>query len=321
MSKTLNIALFGDLHGRLLLPFYLGKRWEEEHGEELHYALSVGDAGIYRSIHAMDKASRRWAERYPEELGFAKYFMAIEDGRIVRNAVAAQVLEAGGFDLLFVPGNHEEHGYLQRIWDQFARSATAPVAVDMDWEGIGARKYDDEFAGSGRIKMLPQGQTVVLDGPVGPETDWEPAFHATLMALNGLDRYTPGPAWSATDTEVDILVTHETFAGRFVGGDYPERLETAGSKRLLDFIRRTGPRWHFSGHHHRFCPEAVVNNDQGGVTRSIGLNQVMFKDKGQPISQGCFGILRIDASGGASFEKMKDDWFQRLMFSQCSWLL
>ena len=320
VSDTLNIALFGDLHGRLLLPFCLGKRWEEEHGEVLHYALCVGDAGVYRSVEAMDKASRRWAERFPEELGFSKFFMNVEGGRIARHWVADAVLEQVGFDLWFVPGNHEEHPYLARVQEQFARCAGVPVAVDMDWEGKAAGRYgDDEFSGYGRIYVLPQGHAIGLDGPADEGSDWEPRFGASVVAVNGIDRYTPDGAWSGRGAEgADILLTHEAFAGRFTGGEYPERLETAGSQRLLEYIWRNGPRWHFSGHHHRFCPEVVVHNDRGGVTRSIGLNQVMFRDRSEPITQGCFGVLRMDGEGGSTFELVEDEWFGGLMYGECA---
>ena len=320
MFDTLNIALFGDLHGRLLLSFWLGKRWEEEHGEVLDYALCVGDAGVYRSVHAMDKASRRWAEKFPEELGFSKFFMDIAGGRIVENPLAAQVLDQVGFDLLFVPGNHEEHPYLARLQDEFARSAEVPIAVDTDWEGLAAGRYaEGQFPGFGRIKVLPQGKEVLLDGPADKKSDWEPAFQASLVALNGIERYTPEDAWSGRGlAEADVLLTHDSYAGRFRDGDFPERLETAGSQRLLDYIRRTGPRRHFSGHHHRFCPEVLVNNDHGKVTRSIGLNQVMFRDKGEPITQGSFGILRVRESGDSTFEVVRDEWYKRLRYSQVS---
>ncbi len=35
----MKLALFGDLHGRVLLPFYLMDRWQQEHGEAIEYAI------------------------------------------------------------------------------------------------------------------------------------------------------------------------------------------------------------------------------------------------------------------------------------------
>ena len=66
MGEKINIAVFGDLHGRILLAFWLVKRWQKEHGERIDHILCTGDLGVYRTRAQMDKASQRFSEKFPD---------------------------------------------------------------------------------------------------------------------------------------------------------------------------------------------------------------------------------------------------------------
>lgn len=41
----MNIAVFADVHGRILLAFKLCARWEKETGEQIDLILQAGDMG------------------------------------------------------------------------------------------------------------------------------------------------------------------------------------------------------------------------------------------------------------------------------------
>lgn len=324
MSQRINIAIFGDLHGRMLLPFHLASLWQDAHSEEVHYALSVGDVGIFRSVHQMDKPSRRFAERYPEELGFPRFFFSFDENtrKIQRHPIAEDVLDRVSFDLLVVPGNHEEHGYLEHVRSQYARSEVDSVAVDCDWDGMAAGLYGkDEFTGHGRVQILPQGKIIQLLGPCEEGGDWAPRFWIRLLALNGLPNYTPESAWQTRRmTDVDIMISHETYQGRFASLD-DERDAHLGSQRLGDVLRMVSPRYHFSGHHHRYAAEIALGADGGRVVRSVPLNQMIFRDRAATISAGCFGVLTVDANGGWRFQNVEDEWFRNLRYADCAHVL
>jgi hypothetical protein len=102
-----------------------------------------------------------------------------------------------------------------------------------------------------------------------------------------------------------------------MGFDRTGQRDDYGSERLLDLIRTEGPRYHFFGHYHWYYPEVELANHQGGVTRSIGLNQVFFESWEATIAQGCFGVLRIAAAGAMRFEIVEDRWFQALRYAEC----
>ncbi len=325
-ATSMNIAIFGDLHGRVLLAFHLIDLWQRHTGASIDYALSVGDIGIYRSIDNMEKTSRRFAEKYPEELGFSKFFWTFDTQthRIEKHPTTSAVLDRSSADLLFLPGNHEEHGFLCGICDHFAVTTDTPVAVDVDWQGLSDGLYDEnQFHGHARLHLLPQGRSVDLPGPLD-ETTWAPLYSCSLLALNGLDRYTRPDSWGLAKTcvDIDIMLTHETYRGRLEGFDKTGRRDAAaGSERLLSTIKRVSPKYHFFGHHHWYYPEVELRNQAGSATKSVGLNQVHFVDRTAAITRGCFGVLKVNSPHAMAFHIVDEPWFTELTYSDCRGLL
>ncbi len=327
MPPALNLALFGDLHGRVLLPFFLARRWEEEHGERIDAALCVGDVGVYRGFDAMEKVSQRWARRHPEELGFSTRLLPRGvDGRVAADPVAAELLAATRCSLYFVPGNHEEHPYLDELFARHAGAVDQPVAVDRDWDGLAAGLYaEGEDAGHGRLLCLPQGRVVELPGPPfiaeppqeASRATWEPAWSLALLAVNGLAGHTPAGAWRGPSRRVDLLLTHETYAGRISVLEPAGHRDAAGSEELRELIERVGPRYHFFGHHHRYFEEVELPA-AGRLTRSIGLAQVFFADHRARLTPGCFGVLRVGGAEEMGFGIVEDGWIKALRYADCA---
>lgn len=314
----MRIAIFGDIHGRVLMPFLLISRWQQVYGESIDYALSIGDFGAYRGFYNMEKTSQRWAKKYPEELGFSKflYRFDLKAGKIIPHPAATDLFDQVSADLYFVAGNHEEHDFLKEIRDQYASSAEEAIPIDVDWKGISDGKYSDtDFSGYSRIYNLPQGPVVALDGPLDSET-WQPAYQLNLNAVNGIPAYTPKKAWGQRSDPVDILLTHDTYAGRLQGISSGHRSGELGSPRLCELIERICPKFHFFGHHHGYYEETEYPTSFG-ITRSVGLNQLIFRTHTAPISPECFGILNVSASKEMDFKIVDDDWFKRIRWADC----
>lgn len=70
----MKIAIFADVHGRILLAFKIVERYQRETGETVDVILQCGDVGIFPDATALDKATRRIAEHDETELGFAMHF-------------------------------------------------------------------------------------------------------------------------------------------------------------------------------------------------------------------------------------------------------
>src|SRR6185437_8365323 len=135
MSDALNLAMLGDIHGHLTLAFRLLRRWERETGRRIDLALQVGDLGAFPPPFRLDKATRRFAEKDPEELGFGDYYRGGPDAReVFGDADDARRIDA---DLVFIKGNHEDFLFLA----DRASGAHEPVPFDA----------------FGRIRYLPSG--------------------------------------------------------------------------------------------------------------------------------------------------------------------
>lgn len=70
----MKIALFADLHGRILLAFKLIERLQKERNIKIDLVLQCGDLGVFPTISNLDKATLRHAKRDTSELGFYHHF-------------------------------------------------------------------------------------------------------------------------------------------------------------------------------------------------------------------------------------------------------
>src|SRR5262249_408472 len=107
----MNIAIFADVHGRVLLCFKLCERWERETGGTIDLVLQAGDLGVFPDVSKLDKATIRHAQDDPSELGFAGDFAAYKPD-------VASVLANTRFPVIFVRGNHEDHEWLDALEKQ-----------------------------------------------------------------------------------------------------------------------------------------------------------------------------------------------------------
>ena len=119
-------ALFSDVHGHLRILLHLIRNWQIAHATHLDAALIAGDLGCFPDPSKFDRATKRWIVRDPEEAGFAKYFTTplAEVERLFEP-------EFGEFSaircpIVFVPGNHEDYGYIESA----SKKAPAPNAPE-----------------------------------------------------------------------------------------------------------------------------------------------------------------------------------------------
>src|SRR5258707_574812 len=112
----MNIAVFADLHGRILLAFKLCARWQKETGEQLDLILQAGDLGTFPVEARMDRATRNYIERDPTERGFLDHFTTPQPE-------VKAVLSQTRCNLVYVRGNHEDHTWL----DTLEGKTSAPI--------------------------------------------------------------------------------------------------------------------------------------------------------------------------------------------------
>ena len=124
-ANTLRVAVLGDVHGHLSLAYTLLRRWERETAHTLDAILQVGDLGAYPPPYRLDKPTKRFAERDPDELGFTAYHAGDDEAAAILGPDAEPHRYIAA-DTFFIRGNHEDFVYL----DEIARGAKGPVAVD-----------------------------------------------------------------------------------------------------------------------------------------------------------------------------------------------
>lgn len=285
-GAPLRVAVFGDVHGHLTLAYRLVKRWEREHGAPIDLILQVGDMGAYPPPYRLDKPTKRFAERDPDELGFATYF---EGGDEAEEVLGPDAPEERRVDapLVFIRGNHEDFVFLSEIA-----------------AGDGAPPYPtDPYA---KILYLPNGRRFTFRR--GP--------HAlSVGALGGISCEGGGPGddpvspfYTAAEARrlraggvLDVLLSHEPPLG--AAATLHPRYAAAGSRDVLSLVRECAPRFHFCGHYHE--PGGPLEAPAG--TESHLLNAVNFL-RPHRLNPGCFGLLTWAGRDESAFALVDAPW-------------
>ena len=104
----MRIAIFADIHGKILLPFKLIDLYQKETGEKIDLILQCGDIGTYPDLDKLDKATLKHAKYNRDELGFSEDFVDF-------NELISKYLDKLDVEMICVRGNHEDHDYLDGL--------------------------------------------------------------------------------------------------------------------------------------------------------------------------------------------------------------
>jgi predicted phosphodiesterase len=275
----MNIAIFADLHGYLHLCFKLCARWERETGERIDVILQTGDLGAYPDESWLDGATRRHAERDPEEVGFMHHFARYD-------ADVAATLQRIQSNIIFIRGNHEAHGWL----DQREAQALEPLfAVDV-YQRVYCLKSGVSYTFSSKgeqITILGIGRIGGRNGEIGRKPSSAQNYELARLRQIG-------------NQQIDILLTHDAPAGLI----YTE----SGLPIIADVLKQHRPLYHFFGHYiGDRCFEFCYPN---GVTYACKLAEPHFNKYAadRALLPGCMGILRWSHREQHSFEVVDAPW-------------
>lgn len=268
----MHIAVFGDLHGNILLAFKRCVRWQQETGLQLDLILQVGDLGVFPDRTRLDRATRRHSEHDPAVLGFLHGFTT-------PLPEVAEVLNELRCNLLFVRGNHEDHVWLDAR-EQQTKSCCFPV--DTYWR-LWCLKTGVPYTfhrGDETITILGIGRIGRPASSEKAKTHYiQPYEHHRLERLN--------------DTPVDILLTHDAPRDRVYPG--------SGSLEVQLALLRHHPRYHFFGH---YGGPAQYHFEADSSTHSYKLADVVpeFKGGNEARTAGSMGLLHWHHHDLHSFE-------------------
>ena len=274
----MNIAVFADLHGRILLAFKLCARWQRETGEQVDLILQAGDLGAFPDEARLDKATIKHAQADPTELGFLNDFL------YARPEVAA-ALEQTTCPMLFVRGNHEDHAWL----DALERQADAPLFPVDAYQRIFCLKTGVPYTFSKGAETI----TLLGIGRIAEASNHKPK-HIQPYELEKLYQLAPQFA-------PDVLLTHDSAKDAIFAG--------SGMDEIRLILDRYRPSYHFFGHYGGPCRQGI---DANGSTTFCKLADLTWDvtDRGKVIEEGSMGLLRWTSAEQHSFEVLDQPWLK-----------
>jgi hypothetical protein len=257
----MQIAVFGDIHGQILLAFQLAARWQQETGQELDLLLQVGDLGVFPDTARLDRSTRRHSATFPSGLGFLQHFTTYDP------AVAA-ILNETRCPLVFVRGNHEDHHWLD-ILEQQAATPTFPVDI---YQRLYCLTTGVPYTFARRDEMITLLGIGRIGRPVAARKDR--SHYLQPAEQQRLDQLGLAP--------IDILLTHDGARDQFFPG--------AGSVEIAQVQERLHPVYHFFGHYGGPCRHERIGATD---TRSYKLADLHpdYQLPEQSIQAGTMGIL------------------------------
>lgn len=257
----MQIGVFGDVHGQLLLVFHLAARWQQETGQRLDLLLQVGDLGVFPEVNRLDRSTRRHSTATEAGLDFLRYFTRYEP------AVAA-LLHETSCPLLFVRGNHEDHIWLDTLEQQVPTPAY-PVDV---YQRLYCLKTGVPFLFTQENETL----TILGIGRIGhPATARKDRPHyLQLYEAQRLDQL-------GSDS-IDVLLTHDGIRDQIYVG--------SGSEEIGSACERLHPVYHFFGHYGGPCQHERLSSTETLSFKLANLHP-NHQSHEQAMQAGAMGIL------------------------------
>jgi hypothetical protein len=283
-----NIAVFADVHGRILLAFKLVERYQRETGETIDLILQCGDLGIFPDPSRLDKATLRHAMEDATELGFLGDF-------VEPKAEVEAVLSRVSSPLLCVRGNHEDHEFLDRL-----EAATAEPIFPVDpYRRILVLKTGVPYSfvvATARLDLLGIGRI----GALGEEGKKDRARYIQDHERQRLLACAKEP--------VDVLLTHDA-AKNFVTRGF-------GMDEIREFLDARAPVYHFYGHTGKPLDR---RRDKNRVSWSVKFSDFEWdeRDRGGRLKDGCMGVLHWQSQEKHRLEILHAPWLKE--YTRNSW--
>ncbi|WP_175622746.1 metallophosphoesterase family protein [Chryseobacterium schmidteae] len=253
----MRVAVFSDIHGKILLPFKLVDLYQKETGNKIDFILQCGDMGAYPNIENLDKATIKHAQHDRDELGFHDDFTKINQNIKV-------FLDELNINMICVRGNHEDHDFLDNLEKESSDKSIFPIDV-----------YERVFVCRSGLEQKLETEDEVLNfvgiGRIGDRKgrtenrfiqDYERKEIKKLLK---------------TKNSFDILLTHDK-------DDSQSGYGMAEIREVLDHVIF---HYHFYGHTGEpFKQETDFN----GITQSIKVKELEFNESGI-LEKGCMVIL------------------------------
>lgn len=254
----MRVAIFSDIHGKILLPFKLVDLYQKETGNKIDLILQCGDIGAYPDMHNLDKATIKHAKNDRDELGFHDQFT--REHQEIRT-----FLDTLNIDMICVRGNHEDHDFLDKLEQADTRETYFPIDI-----------YKRVFVCKSGMpqSFTAHGETLKFVG-VGRIGDRKGRTEKRF--IQDYERRQVRKLYKSNEV-FDILITHDKDDSNQRGYGMAEIRE------LLDNVIF---KYHFYGHTGEpFKQETDYNR----ITQSVKVKELEFNESGI-LEKGCMIIL------------------------------
>ncbi len=263
----MKIALFADIHGKILLPFKLVDLYQKATGNTIDLILQCGDIGAYPDLNNLDKATLRHAENDRDELGF-------HDDFIKNNPEISTFLDELDINMICVRGNHEDHEYLNQLEKKYTKETRFPIDVYQ-------RVY---VCKSGYMQRFEKGEEILNFVGIGRIGDRKGRNHERF--IQDYERQQIKKLLKIKEN-FDFLISHDKDADSQRGYGMPEL------RTLLDNVIF---HYHFYGH---TGEPFHIETDTNGITQSCKVKELEFMKNGI-LPEGC--MIIIEKVGEEQFE-------------------
>jgi predicted phosphodiesterase len=264
----LKIAIFADIHGKILLPFKLVDLYQKTTGEKIDFILQCGDIGAYPNIENLDKATLKHAQNDPDEMGFHEHFTNI-------NTTIELFLNDLGIDMICVRGNHEDHDFLDQLEQS---SSNSLFAIDAYNRVL--------ICKTAHIQTLKKGTEELTFVGIGRIGDRKGRIESRFLQNHEKEAI---KTLSKTDKMIDILISHDQSSSN--EADY-------GMLELHQLLQKVIFQYHFHGHTGQPFSEEI---DANGLTNVIKIKELEFESTGI-LPENCMIILEKAADDKINFK-------------------
>ncbi|MCS4303309.1 metallophosphoesterase [Chryseobacterium sp. BIGb0232] len=254
----MRVALFSDIHGKILLPFKLVDLYQKQTGNAVDFILQCGDMGAYPNIENLDKATIKHAQYDRDELGFHDDFTKI-------NPDIQAFLNQLNINMICVRGNHEDHDFLDELEKKNFQNSLFPIDV-----------YEKVFVCKSGLKqeLKTENETLTFVG-IGRIGDRK--GRSEKRFVQDYEKKEIRKLLKTKDN-FDILITHD----KDNSGE-----ENYGMPEIRNILDHVIFHYHFYGHTGEpFKQETDCN----GITQSIKIKELEFNASGI-LEKGCMIIL------------------------------
>lgn len=282
----MKIAIFADLHGRLLLAFKLAERYQRETGQSIDLILQCGDVGIFPELEHLDSATIRYAKKDRSELGFYDYF--VNPHPTVEATLAK--LEC---NMVCVRGNHEDHDFLDGLEQLHPDAHLFPVDC-----------YQRVFVCKSGVLQQFEHQGLVLNFlGVGRIGDQKNRTHSPF--IQAYERKALRQTIS-DQPMIHLLISHD------VPNDMTE--PGYGMKELRPTLDKLHPAYHFYGHTGKPFSEVL---DHNRVSQSVKIAELEYKRQGT-LSFGTMVVVSLEEDQSPTMEIVDAPWLKE--YTKTNWI-